>query len=180
VRGEQVYEECPVYAYDHFVLRQVEMADAEDLLRCYSDESAVRLMNADNCNSDFNFKTIEEMRGYIAGWLEGQKRCVAIRFAIVDKEHAGAIGTVEMFPKTREVGILRIDLCAAYEKKNSILEVLALSVPNFHKAFDVPQVLMKAIPEATERVSALLEYGFVPVDVHAMQPHKHYYEHRNV
>ena len=41
-------------------------------------------------------------------------------------------------------------------------------------AFGLRQVLTKAIPDAVDRVSALLECGFLPTEQHRMRPHCDY------
>ena len=50
-----VYEQIPVMESDKFLLREIEAADAEDLLKVYSDKDAVPLFNSDNCVNDFYF-----------------------------------------------------------------------------------------------------------------------------
>ena len=69
-----------------------------------------------------------------------------------------------MYDKTKKLGILRLDLCSAYETQDYILELLDLSIENFYEAFGVQQILTKAIPDATERISALRACGFVPAE----------------
>jgi ribosomal-protein-alanine N-acetyltransferase len=44
-----VYSKCPTYKGDKVTLRQTILDDADDLLKCYSDEKVVSL---------FNYKTI--------------------------------------------------------------------------------------------------------------------------
>ncbi len=48
-----VYEQIPVIESEKFLLREIEDADAEDLLKVYSDKDAVPLFNSDNCENDF-------------------------------------------------------------------------------------------------------------------------------
>lgn len=177
MRAKEVYDKCPAYASDHFLLRLVEQGDAEDLLRCYSDASAVRLMNADNCTSDFHYQTLDEMKDCIRFWLREYGEGLYVRFSIIDNQDGRAVGTIEMFGKTKNTGILRLDLCSAYERRDCILELLGLSVENFHNAFSVQHILTKAIPVATERIAALRACGFLPAERHAMKPHGDYYVH---
>ena len=55
-----VYKNLPAFASAHFLLRGVTMADAEDLLKVYSDEKAVPFFNGDNCHGDdFHYTTLE-------------------------------------------------------------------------------------------------------------------------
>jgi RimJ/RimL family protein N-acetyltransferase len=42
-----VYEQIPIMESDRFLLREIEDMDAEDLLKVYSDKSAVPLFNND-------------------------------------------------------------------------------------------------------------------------------------
>lgn len=160
MKDTTIYDKCPVHETDHFLLRLVERGDAEDLLRCYSDASAVRLMNSDNCSCDFHFRALNEMEDQIQGWLGAYREGAFIRFSIVDTQTRSAVGTIEMFDKTKDTGILRLDLCSAYERRDYITELVALSTEKFHDAFGVKRVLMKAIPDAAERISALRACGF--------------------
>ncbi len=122
MKGKHPYNKCPVYTSDRFLLRLVEKGDAVDLLHCYSDASAVRLMNADNCNTDFHFETLNAMDEYIKGWLGAYRDSLFVRFSIIDNHHQRAIGTIEMYDKTRKLGILRLDLCSVYEAEDVILD----------------------------------------------------------
>ncbi len=175
MKGKRPYDECPVYTSDHFLLRLVEERDAEDLLRCYSDASAFRLMNADNCDTDFHFATLKQMSDYLKGWLEAYERSLYVRFSIVDTQSSKAIGTIEMFDKNRDIGVLRLDLCSAYELQNYIRELVELSVEHFYDAFGVQHIVIKAIPAATERIPALRACGFTPAEHNVNGPHGDYY-----
>lgn len=176
-RDMTIYDKCPVYSSDHFLLRSVEQRDAKELLGCYSDPLSVRLINADNCTSDFNYQTLDEMNDCIRGWLSGYRQGVIVRFSVIDNQNGKAIGTIEMYRKKKDIGILRLDLCSAYETQKSVRELLELSVENFYNEFCVKQILTKAIPLATERISALSTCGFTPVEQHAMSPYGDYYMH---
>lgn len=44
-----VYEKCPVYENEEYLLRLIECDDWKDLLKVYSDTKAVPLFNSDNC-----------------------------------------------------------------------------------------------------------------------------------
>jgi ribosomal-protein-alanine N-acetyltransferase len=176
VRGRHIYEECPVYTSEHFLLRLIEESDAKDLLQCYSDPSAVRLMNADNCGgTDFHFRTLPEIDDFIQGQLLGYRRCITVRFTVVDTQESRAIGTVEMYDKSKELGILRLDLRSAYERQDHIVELLTLSIESFYEAFGVQQIATKAIPAATERIAALRACGFAPAEGNVNGPHGDYY-----
>ena len=47
-----VYENLQAFESENFLLRGVQMQDAEDLLKVYSDEKAVAFFNGDNCHGD--------------------------------------------------------------------------------------------------------------------------------
>ena len=48
---KEVYIECPAFEDDNYLLRLVEIEDAKDLLKVYSDEKAVPYFNSDNWNN---------------------------------------------------------------------------------------------------------------------------------
>jgi [ribosomal protein S5]-alanine N-acetyltransferase len=177
MRGKKVYEKSPVYTSDRFLLRPVELSNAQDLLQCYSDASAVQRMNADNCTNDFNYKTLDEMRECIQGWLVGHERNDLLRFSIVDKRVGKAVGTIEIYDKTETLGVLRLDLRSAYETRDHILELLRLSLEHFYGAFEVRHLLTKAIPSATDRISALRACGFAPAADNPTTPRGDYSVH---
>lgn len=177
MKSLSIYDEHPIFASDHFLLRLVKLDDAGDLLLCYSDQAAVRLMNSDNCTSDFFYTSMDEMEDCIRGWMDGYQRRIIVRLSIIDRQGSKAIGTIEMHGKTRNTGVLRLDLRSAYETQNNILELLRLSIPAFYEALDVRRILIKSIPAALERITALRAYGFTPAEDHAMKPHCDYYVH---
>lgn len=91
------YELCPTYETKSFILRLVSEDDSEDLLKCYSDNKAQKFFNTDKCSGDFCMYKIEDMRNCIKAWLFAYSQQEFIRFSIVDKTQAKAIGTVEIF-----------------------------------------------------------------------------------
>ncbi|MEN6356420.1 MAG: GNAT family N-acetyltransferase [Armatimonadota bacterium] len=167
MKDTTIFDNCPVYKSGHFKLRLVEQEDAENLHQCYSDPSAVRLMNSDNCSCDFYFKTLNEMTEMIRGWIGAYESRwgayeggACIRFSIIDTQNNTAVGTIEMFDKTKDIGILRLDLCSAYEKQDYLIELIELATEKFHNAFGVKQILTKAIAEAAVRIYALQACGY--------------------
>lgn len=80
-----------------------------------------------------------------------------------------------MYDKTKKLGILRLDLCSAYERQERIVELLTLSIEHFYAAFGVQQIVTKATPAATERISALRACGFTPEEGNVNGPHGDYY-----
>lgn len=154
------YKKCPVYETENFILRLVSENDAEDLLECYSDLSAVKLMNSDRCNSDFYYTTINKMKKCIGFWLEEYSKKKYVRFAVVDKQLNKAIGSIEIFGG--DYGVLRVDLQSYYEKECYIFELLELSNKYFYEVFETDNIIIKAIPKAKQRISALIDSGFSP------------------
>ena len=47
-----VYENCPEFEDENYLLRMVCMEDKKDLLKVYSDKAAVPFFNGDNCGGD--------------------------------------------------------------------------------------------------------------------------------
>ena len=57
-----VYQNCPDYENEHYLLRLVKIEDKADLLKVYSDEKAVPFFNSDNCGGDdFHYTTESRM-----------------------------------------------------------------------------------------------------------------------
>lgn len=165
------YINNPVYETDLILLRLVKLSDAEDLLLCYSDAEAVGRMNADNCTSDFHFKTLEEMEGCIRFWQEAYEKRYFIRFAIIMKESGKAIGTVECF--SGQYGVLRIDLASQYEDRKYLEGLLQLAIFQFVSDFGIERLVIKA-SNIPERLGLLEEYGFQPSE--EFRPGFGYYE----
>ena len=61
-----VYESCPVFETDKWLLRLIEKEDASDLIDVYSDKNALPFFNSDNCDGDnFYYPTMEKMNSAI-------------------------------------------------------------------------------------------------------------------
>lgn len=168
------YEKCPIYETESFILRLVEESDVDGLLECYSDLSAVKFMNSDRCTSDFHYTTIDEMKNCIQFWLKEYKNKGYVRFSVIDKQTQKAVGSIEIFGGSK-FGVLRIDLKSNYEKQSYITEILKISNIYFYDAFSVNHVISKAIPEATKRISALIENGFLKLEDNTILPYGDYY-----
>lgn len=56
-----VYEKCPKFENEQFLLRFVEETDALDLLEVYSDKNALPFFNSDNCHGDNFYYPTEEI-----------------------------------------------------------------------------------------------------------------------
>lgn len=67
------------------------------LLECYSDLSAVKIMNSGRCASDFHYTTTDEMKNCIRFWLGEYAKKAYVRFSIIDKQIQKAVGSIEMF-----------------------------------------------------------------------------------
>lgn len=154
-----VYEVCPVYETESFILRQVKLEDAQDLLACYSDKENVAKLNADCCTSDFYYTTLEQMKECIRFWLREYEMHYYVRFAVVPKGVGKAIGTVEIFGG--EAGVLRIDLAAEYITEQGYCELVTLAKEQFVEDFGVGSIKMKTA-NIPERVEWLERLGFVP------------------
>ena len=44
-----VYQNCPSYENEYYMLRMIKKEDKTDLLKVYSDEKALPFFNSDNC-----------------------------------------------------------------------------------------------------------------------------------
>jgi hypothetical protein len=173
------YEKCPEYESVNFFLRLVSMDDAEDLFACYSDPEAQKFFNADHCTSDFKFSTLGHMKAYMAGWMDAYKKRHFIRYSIIDKNIGKAIGTMEIFGGARggkrdEFGVLRIDIQHEYENEASLDELIKISDSFFYDV-STERFITKAIPEAAQRINALIQNGYAPASIGEGGKREHYY-----
>ncbi|MBE6024383.1 MAG: GNAT family N-acetyltransferase [Cellulosilyticum sp.] len=163
---KDVYEVCPQFENEHYLLRLLSKNDAHDLLKVYSDEKAVPLFNSDGCFGDFYFTSLEVMQSVITAWLEEYQRKGFVRWSIIDKCNEEVIGTIELFHRNADdyftkCGLLRLDLRSDYENASEIESILSLIVPSTFEIFKCDKVATKVIPEANERKNALLKMNFV-------------------
>jgi ribosomal-protein-alanine N-acetyltransferase len=167
---KDIYEKCPVYKNKLITLRQTNIEDAQNLLKCYSDEQAVTFFNSDNCHGDdFHYTTIERMKEAIDFWKFAYENKYFVRWTVILNDTEEKVGTIEMFHRNAEdefnhYGILRIDLQSNYEKQPIIDDILEIVYKNFYKEFDVKVILTKAIPGASERISSLVKKGYQPIN----------------
>lgn len=159
-----IYNECYAYQGRRITLRQVTMDDAEDLLRCYSDEKAVKRFNDDNCHDGFHYTTMKEMQDAIAFWLESYQQRQFVRWTIVLNETHRAIGTVEMFGDDHHKGVLRLDVRSKYEEDKLIRDVLRIVDNFFYDVFDVTEIYTKCREVDEVRIGALRQSGYKPFD----------------
>lgn len=177
------YEKCPVLETTNFTLRLVQMNDAKDLLKCYSNLRTKEIFTADKYIRDFRYQTLEDMNECIRFWLDEYQNRIYIRFSILDKKTSHAIGTVEMFNATGHLtdcgalGVLRLDLTSQYEERPYIQELLELCTTSFYGLFDAKLIVTLAIPSAKERISALHALCFEPFEWPNAE-REHYWIHR--
>lgn len=159
------YANCPIIETDNFILRLVREEDADDLLLCYCDPKSQELFNADNCSGNFCFNTIKEMNSCIWFWLKDYENRVYVRFSIVCRATQKVIGTIEMFNKNENLGILRLDIISGYEKYSYLYELLNSCIENFSILLNVNEIVIKAIPAASKRISVLKALGFTALSI---------------
>lgn len=183
---KDIYEECPIYKNKIITLAQTKMEDAEELLKCYSDEKSAPFFNSDNCNGDdFHYTTTERMRQAVGFWNFSYKNKYFVRWTVIFNETKEKIGTIEMFHRIAEdefnhYGVLRIDLQSKYEIQPVINEILEIVDENFYKAFNVDAILTKAISEASERITTLVQKGYEPINRKLMIYDDYYVNRRNM
>lgn len=163
-----LYETCPTLENDRFLLRPVEDEDCAHLLEVYSDKNALPFFNSDNCDGDnFYYDTPERMEAALRFWRQSYKNGWFIRWAIVDRAAARAVGTVEACQRVSEpgdpfngAGILRMDVKSGYEAEDILTQVGGLILPAIFEGFGCGIVITKAPIYAVERIRALQRLGF--------------------
>lgn len=164
---KNVYEYCPQFENDQFLLRLISQEDTNDLLKVYSDPAAVPFFNSDNCHGDdFYYKTLERMQQAVDFWVFSYNEKYFVRWTIIDKETKEAVGTIELFHREAdehfyECGLLRLDLRSDYETAAQIKNIISLIKESTYDLFYCKIIATKAVPQATERLHALRELGFV-------------------
>jgi RimJ/RimL family protein N-acetyltransferase len=166
------YEECPSFTTRSFTIRLIREEDSESLFKCYNDQTAVELMNDDNCDFGFYVDSREMMAETIAYWLDFYNKHYFIRFSIVDNATGEAVGTIEGFGG--ETGVLRVDIARSYEKAAYLSEIFIFAKDNFHALFGNEHLVTKAISKATERRQTLKMNGWEFVDM--FKTYQDYYQ----
>lgn len=167
---QNVYEYCPQFENDKFLIRLISPEDTADLLKVYSDPAAVPFFNSDNCHGDdFYYKTLERMQQAVDFWVFSYNEKYFVRWTIIDKETKEAIGTIELFHREAdehfyECGLLRLDLRSDYETVFCIKNIISLIKESTFDLFYCKIIATKAVPQATERLQALRELGFVAAE----------------
>lgn len=163
-----VYKSCPVFENEHYLLRLVEDADADGLLKVYGDEKAVPFFNGDNCHGDdFHYTSSERMKQAVSFWREAYKNGWFVRWTVIDKRTGVAVGTIENFHRDADdfftnCALLRLDLRSDYESADEICGILAPVLAPSFDLFGCDKIATKAVPAAAERRKALLRLGFTP------------------
>ena len=169
---KNVYESCPMFENDRFLLRFVKADDAEDLLEVYSDKNALPFFNSDNCDGDnFYYPDIAGMKNAIDFWLRSYETKWFVRWIVMDKSISKAIGTIEMFHREADddfnnVGVMRLDVRSDYEKSEILQELFELFVPQAYELFDCNEIITKIPLYAVERINAAQSCGFTKSGIH--------------
>lgn len=174
-----IYKSSPQLESPNYKLRLVCGDDCGDLLKVYSDKKAVPFFNSDNCDGDdFYYDTPKRMKQAIDFWIYSYEQGYFVRFSIIDKKSSSVIGTFEIFYRTADdyytnCGLLRLDLASAYENRGTVGEILSLITGPIFEWFDCDMIATKAIPAATERISALESHGFALSSEKLIGAHDH-------
>lgn len=164
---KDVFQNCPIYQSDRFEIRKMEMKDAHELFRCYSNPQAARYFNGDCCGDDFYYTDYEKFLECMKFWESRYQVRDFVRFTIVDQKQKEIAGMVEICPSYKysadgsKIGILRIDLLPEYENEKMLNELLTLILEHIYEDFEVQAVLMKAQEYATARRNILKKFHFV-------------------
>ena len=167
---KNVYEECPKFENERWLLRLVEKSDVDDLIKVYGDKNALPFFNSDNCDGDnFYYDTKERMDKAMDFWLYSYREKWFVRWAIIEKATGKAIGTIESFKRLsedafNESGVLRLDVGSSYERADALKEIMSLIVPQIFEMFDCKQVATKVPIYAVERAAAAKDFGFEKTD----------------
>ena len=179
-----VYQNCPTFITQRYVLRLVRKEDAPGLLKVYSDKTAQAYFNDDNCTSNFRYSTLKEMQDCVNMWLWSYENGWFVRWVIMEDKKP--VGTVEMFRRDdgedgRGCGVLRMDVQGRCEFEDVFDELLDTMLQPLHEHFGCAEILTKAPGFAHQRQSALRLHGFVPAKPltgHDGRPLGDYWSHR--
>jgi len=174
----------PVYETEHFMLRQVKMKDAADLVECYAHPTLAVQGSAHGCivgPGGYGSKNKKEMRAFIRFWLEAyHKHHAYVRWSVIDRQSGAVVGTIEgggfgILSKDTNGIMLMIDLVAPYETEVFVSELLQLIIDKFYSLFNADILVIYGMPGADVRLNALAAAGFVPVDWEDEDRDNHYY-----
>ena len=161
-----VYENCPIFENEKYILRFSNIEDAKDLVSVYGDKNALPFFNSDNCHGEnFYYPDEQSMTTAIEFWLKSYKDRWFVRWTILDKASETAIGSIELFHRVADddlnhVGVLRLDLGSQYEQEEIIYDILNLIITPAYEMFDCEEIITKVPLYAIERIEALSKLGF--------------------
>ena len=167
---KDVYEVCPTFEDEKFLLRFSTLQDAKELVKVYSDKNALPFFNSDNCHGDnFYYPDEQRMQQAIKFWLSSYESKWFVRWTIVEKNTKKAIGSVECFHRVAEdafnhVAVLRVDVGSPYERADVISEIMELLFPSVFDLFNCKSVIIKVPVYAVERIQAVKRVGFEKSD----------------
>ena len=177
---KDVYECCPVFETEKYILRFVKQEDADELLKVYSDKNALPFFNSDNCDGDnFYYPDKTRMKAAIRFWQQSYDTKWFVRWTIIDKSVSKAIGTIELFHRTADddftgVGVLRLDVISGCEKSDILFDLFGLIIPPSYELFDCGEIITKIPVYAVERIDAAQRYGFEKSDRLLIGTNDHY------
>ncbi|QUL52297.1 GNAT family N-acetyltransferase [Paenibacillus tritici] len=160
-------KQCPVIENEKFLVRLVSEADANDLLRVYSDKNALPFFNSDNCNGNiFYYQSEEEIVELIKFWIWEYECKRYVRFSIVDKICNEVIGTIELFKRISNdhfngSGIMRLDVRSDFENKQALYEIMTIITNPAFELVQCSMIATKAVNYAVERIEALETMNYV-------------------
>lgn len=161
-----VYESCPVFESDEYLLRLSSLEDATDLVDVYGDKKALPFFNSDNCHGDnFYYPDKESMIKAIEFWQSSYASKWFVRWTIYNKRIRKAIGTIELFHRTaddefNDAGVLRLDVKSDFETADCIAAILRMIIPVAFNLFECEEIITKVPIYAVERIKAVREIGF--------------------
>jgi len=162
------YAHCPSFETESLRLRLVSQEDAVELLACYADP--ITQSHTDAGNYGFAYDTPEGMRDCIESWLDEYAAREFIRWTVIHKGDAKAVGTIEYFPTTKDaraesasvrLGVLRIDLKSEYEKKELFDQLLDIVIGKLQCHMPSDAIIAKVEECDTVRMAAYTEKGFI-------------------
>ena len=165
-----VYENCPAFENDKYLLRFSSIDDVKDLVNVYGDKSALPFFNSDNCHGDnFYYPDEESMAKAIEFWLSSYNSKWFVRWTIFDKELRKAIGSIELFHRIadddfNDVGVLRFDIKSEYEVADKISAIMGMIIPDAFILFECDEIITKVPIYAIERIEAVKMLGFEKTD----------------
>ncbi len=175
-----VYDSCPAFEDERFLLRFVKQEDADDLLKVYSDKNALPFFNSDNCDGDnFYYPDSDRMENAIDFWLRSYESKWFVRWTIFDKTISIAIGTIEMFHRIADddfnhVGVMRLDVRSDYEISDILQVMFELFIPEAFALFECNEIITKIPVYAVERINAALKFGFIKSEKLLIGTNDHY------